>query len=137
MPRPQSFKRLVVEDFPEKERESVGKIANSINPFAEDILECLNNNLSMEDNLAAAQRSVTVTTSSGVPTAALTIPTGLTSACAGTQVIKALNKTTATNSPTSQPFITFTNEGGFIKISKITGLQDNEKYVLTVILWPA
>lgn len=136
MPTPQQFRRIIIEDFPEKERETISKLAYSINSFAEDILQCLNNNLSIKDNLAAEQKIITVTVVSGVPTQNLTIQTNLKTNCSGTQVINALNKTTPANVPTSCPFITFTNQSGSIKINNISGLQDNEEYQLTVIFWP-
>lgn len=137
MPKPQSFRRIIIEDFPEKERPLISKLAYCLNPFAEDVLQCLNNNLSIKDNLELEQRTFSVTVASGVPTGVLTIKTGLTSNCAGTQVIKAVNKTNSSHVPTSVPFITFSNDAGNIIISNISGLQDNEKYDLTVVFYPA
>ncbi len=137
MPKPQQFRRIIAEDFPEKERPTINKLAYSINSFAEDVLQCLNNNLSMQDNLAANQKTFSVMLVSGVPTIATSVKTGLNTQCGGIQVIRAVNKTTITNFPTSAPFISFTNDNGLILINKITGLQDNEKYDLTVIFWPA
>ena len=137
MPRPQSFRRIIIEDYPEKDRSLVGKMAYSINSFADDVLQCLSNNLSIRDNLAAEQKTITTITALGVPTKPLLVKTGLLTNCGGTQVIMAINKTNKANVPTSCPFITFTNNAGSIIISNISGLQDDEEYELTVIFWPA
>src|SRR3990167_8085981 len=131
-----SFRRIIVEDYNEEDRELVGKLAYSVNSFADNILNALNNGLTIDDNLAQAKKIIRVTTSSGVPTQKLTVQTGLPGQCGGTQVIKAVNKTTSSNVPTSCPFITFTNVAGAIIISNITGLQDDDVYNLTVIFFP-
>jgi len=136
MSKPQSFKRIIVEDFPEAERALVGKIASSINIFADEILNILDKNLSIDDNLAQAKKTFTVTVdSNGIPKSSLVLTSGLKSTCVGMQVIYATNQTNVDNSPTSTPFITFRDSSGQITISKITGLAVNNIYQLRAILY--
>lgn len=136
MARLPAFRRIIIEDYPEKDRELITKLAVSLNQPLEQLIAVFNKNISINDNLSLVQKTITVTVSSGVPTTNTTIMTGLATQCSGTQVIKAVNTTTSTNYPTSQPFINFTNVAGGIIINYISGLQDNETYKLTVIFYP-
>jgi hypothetical protein len=136
MAKLQSFKRLIIEDFPEKDRNLVAKLAYPINSTFEDILNVLNKNLTIEDNLTINKKDFTVTVdANGVPIVNTVILSGLNSSCVGMQVIKAINSTNPTISPTGTPFITFSDNSGQITISKITNLQANNKYTLRVILY--
>lgn len=136
MSKLQSFRRIIIEDYPEKERELVGKLASSINIFAEDVTATLNKNVSI-DNLAETQKNITITVdASGVPTRPAQVLTGLNKTCAGTLVIKAINNTTVANVPSATPFITFTNNAASIIISNVSGLTANEQYTLTIKLYP-
>jgi hypothetical protein len=133
----QGFKRIIIEDFDEKDRGLVSKLAFAINVFAEDITAALNKNLTIEDNLNIIKKDITVTVNNqGVPITPVIISTGLRKACAGIQVIKAINQTSPTTYPTSCPFISFTDNGGLVTVSKITGLQADNKYSLRLILYP-
>lgn len=133
----QGFKRITAEDFDEKDKSLVSKIAYSINVFAEDVTTALNKNISIEDNLSIVKKDITITVDrTGTPTTSSIITSGLGSFCSGMQVIKATNITNPSVSPTNQPFITFSDNEGKITISKITGLQADNKYILRVILYP-
>jgi hypothetical protein len=137
MARLPGYRRIILEDYPEKDRDLIGKLAVSLNQPLEEIIAVFNKNISLNDNLNQVQKVITVTVDgSGIPTRNTNIVTDLATQCTGTQVIKAVNITTSTNSPTTHPFITFTNNTGFININKITGLQANETYQLTVIFYP-
>lgn len=137
MSKIQGFKRLITEDFEEKDRSLVGKIGFVLNTFAEEVSVALNKNLSISDNLNLAQKDITVTVNGlGVPTTPTNVASGLSNLCRGMQVVRAINQTNPQVSPTSCPFITFVDNAGQINISKITGLQSDNKYLLTVILYP-
>lgn len=136
MSKPQSFKRLIVEDFDQKDRPLVSKLAYSINIFAEDILNALNKKLSIEDNININKKDFTVTVDAGgVVIGTVSLKTELDHSCQGLMVIKADNMKTATNTPTGTPFITFTENSGVIKILKITNLTASEQYKLRVIIF--
>lgn len=136
MSKLQSFKRLIIEDFDEKERDMVSKIAYSVNTFADDVLGAFNKNISIDDNLNIVKKDITVTVNTlGVPTSPLTVSSGLSSICVGMQVINATNLTNSTTTPTGTPFITFSDNGSQITISKITNLQASNSYRLKLILY--
>ncbi len=135
MSKPQSFKRIIIEDFDEKDRPLISKLAYSINVFAEDILDALNKNLTIEDNLAMAKKDLTVAVDAdGRPTTAVTLNSGLKGLCVGIQVIKATNLTVPTTLTTGTPFINFIDNSGVITIKNITNLTVNNKYQLKLIL---
>lgn len=137
MAKLQGLKRILLEDFEEKDRPLVGKIAYSVNTAIEDIQYAMNKNLSIEDNLSIVKKDITITVdASGIPTSTTIIKSGLASTCQGMQVIKATNLTTSTTSPTGTPFITFSDNSGNVTISKVTNLQANNKYQLRVLLIP-
>lgn len=137
MSKLQSFKRLIEEDFAEKDRPLIGKIASSLNSAIEDIQNALSKNLSIEDNLTINKKDLVVTVdANGAPTTPTTIKSDLKSLCCGLQVIKATNSTNSTVSPTGTPFITFVDNSGLITINKISNLQANNKYTLKIILYP-
>lgn len=137
MARFQSFKRIIQENFDEKDRPLINKLAYSLNIFAEDVLNGLNNNLSINDNLSLNQKTITVTVDgSGIPTTPTVITSGLSSTCRGIQVINAVNNTNVGHTPSGTPFIIFSDNSGQITIKNITNLTASEVYVLTIVLYP-
>lgn len=137
MSKPQSFKKIIVEDFDEKDRPLVTKLAYAINPAFEDVISIFNKGLSIDDNLNQVKKDITATVDgNGVPVPAIVIKTNLGATCRGIQVIQASNNTNPLLSPTSHPFLTFTDNSGNVSVSKITGLQPSNKYTLRLILYP-
>lgn len=133
----QSFKRLAVEDFSEKDRELIQKLAYSINSFADDISRAFANNISISDNLNITSKEMTLTLNSkGVITGGSTLKTGLNHLCQGMTVIKVNNITNPTSYPTGTPFISFSeNTTGQININNITNLPVGNSYKITVLLF--
>lgn len=133
--KPQSFKRLAQEDFKEDQRDLIGKLAGSINPFAEDTNSILDKGLGF-DNLAWNKKDFTVIVDvDGIPTSDVVIKTGFNVACAGTTVIRAVNLTTPGSYVVSSPFISYTELVGSIRVKRVTGLEEGEKYSLRIILY--
>lgn len=131
----QSFKRIVTEDVKEEFRELVSKLAYSINPFAEEVIEALNKNLTSEDNLNETKKEVTVTVnSSGTPTTPLQFKTDLSRTSFGIDVVKAENITNSTTYPTGHPFLSYSEVNGVITVNNITGLPANNKFKLKLII---
>ena len=131
-----SFRRIIAEDYDEKDRKSIGKLAYSINVFADDVLAALNNGLTIEDNLRQAKKDITlIVDANGVPTTPTVVTSGLSNTVVGMNVIRAVNSTNTSTSPIAQPFITFSDNSGQITISKVTGLQANNRYTLKTIFY--
>lgn len=133
----QPFKRIVLEDYDKQYRDLVDKLGSAINLFNDDVYNAFDNGLDIEDNFTSVKKSLTVMVdSTGKPTTVTQLKTGLPSICYGIQVLNAVNQTTTTTYPTGTPFLSFTENSGILTINNITGLQANNKYVLSLILIP-
>jgi hypothetical protein len=132
----QSYKRIIPEDYDEEIRDTISKLAYSINPAMEDIQNAFNNNLTISDNLNIYVKDFIVTVdANGAPTTTTNVRTGLTYV-SGTQVINAFNLDDPSSGPTGLPFIKYSNNGNLITINSITNLQTGEKYKIRAIFYP-
>lgn len=135
MAKIQSFSRIIVEDYDEKDRPLVTKLANSLNPFCEAIVDALTKRLTITDNFDMSKKTVTLSVdSAGVPTTKTSLKSELSSQCVGITVLRAVNTTTPTHLATGTPFVTFTDNDRLLSIVNITNLVPNDKYTLTLIL---
>lgn len=132
----QGFKRIVKENFPEEYRELVDILGNSINSLAEDILNATNKNLSVDDNLRMEYKDIEVSMgTNGTPKMLTQFKTSLSGRIRGMSVIKVENSTSPGTAPNDAPFLTWTVNNQVFTITNITGLNDNTKYRLTVLLF--
>lgn len=129
-----NVKRIIVEDFPKEDQETVSKLGFTINNVFEQLVQIFTKNLTIKDNLNEDLIPVTVSVNaSGIPQAETLFKYLLKGKCAGIQVINASNQTAPAIYPTSQPFINFEQiTTTTIKINHISGLQANNKYNLTL-----
>lgn len=129
-----SPKRIVVEDFPQEEQETISKLGFVINSVFEQIGQILTKNLTIADNLNEAIVPVQISVNSaGIPFLRTQFKYTLVGQCQGLQVISATNQTNLAVFPISQPFISFEQlPNGLINIKHVSGLQANNKYTLTV-----
>lgn len=129
------IQRLKREDFDEKDKGLIDKLGGILNPFLEQIQSAFNKNLNFE-NLRQEMKDIIVTVDgSGLPTTQTQFKNNLISKLQGTQVIKAENLTDGTITPTSQPFIFYSENSNIVTIIKVTGLQASNKYKLTMITY--
>ncbi len=129
------FQQLKREDFDEKDKSLIDKLAFIINPVLTQLESLLNKNIDF-DNLRQEMRDIVVEVNgSGAPKILTQFKSNLSTKIKGMQVIKAENLTDSTVSPTSQPFIMATENNKIVTINKITGLQADNKYKLTVITY--
>lgn len=130
-----NIRRLIVEDFPQEDRQTVEKIAVVLNHFMENVYNVVNGNIEF-DNLNQEVIDVKVTVdASGVPTQTTKISTENIRNPQGMLVIRAINSTNRTNYPTSAPFVSYTPIGGNLqRINNISGLQANEEYQLRLLV---
>lgn len=129
-----NIKRLIKEDFPQEDQDLIGKIAYVYNSFSEQVVDQVNGNLDFS-NLAMDVVCYTVTTCSGAPVGNNLVKSTV-SVPSGVMVIKAVNQTDSTVYPTSAPFVAYTPNNNILKIKNISGLQDNNKYILTMLIIP-
>lgn len=132
----QPYKRIVTEDYDSKDQDMIGKLAYSINQPMQDIITALTNNLSIEDNFNQIKKDITTQVdASGIPTTTLQFKTGLSGSCAGITVIKVTNTTNPRTYPTSQPFLSFTENSGVVTVNNITGLPSGNSFQIRLILY--
>jgi hypothetical protein len=130
----QSFKRIVKESFPDEQREFAGLIGDSVNVFAEEVLNAFNKKISVDDNLNMEYKEVEVTVdASGIPKNVLQYKVGLQGKVRGVMVVKVENLTNTNAYPVGAPFATFSTNNNVITVNHITGLIANNKYRLTLL----
>lgn len=135
MARIDNVKRIIVEDFQDDHRETVGKIANNYNYFAEQVTNTINGKLN-EENFSSQIIDIEVTTdANGFPVGDDRFA-GI-SNLTGTAVINATNLTNNNIFPTGTPFITYEVVGsGLYKIRHISNLPVGNRWLIKVRLIP-
>ena len=133
MPNLGFLKRLIKEDFDQKDQELIGKVGSILNPALEAITNTLNKGLNLVDlNTQIKDVSVEVN-ANGLPKSITSFKSDLKGKCSGLVVINAQNLTNTSTYPTTTPFISFGLDGDQIIINHISGLQANNKYTLKVL----
>jgi hypothetical protein len=128
----QNFKRIIRENFKEEYGELVDGLGLSLNGFAESIITAMSGYLN-DDNINQITTSVDVIVdATGKPRSATDIKATIKGKIIGTQVIKCENLTNSNGYLSTAPFITYTDNGGLLRVNHITGLISNNKYRLTV-----
>lgn len=131
----QSFKRITTESVSEENVEVVDVIGYSVNTFAEEVINALNKNLTVEDNLNMEFKEIEViVNNNGAPTKDLQFTTNLRTRLKGMSVIKAENSTNSNSYLTGSPFVVFSQSGQLLTVKQVTGLIANNKYKITLLL---
>lgn len=131
-----SFKRLFKQDFQQEFREFVDRLSVSYNSGIEVLYDLANNKISFKDNILSVVKDVTLTVNAnGIPTntASVTLD-GIVRTPIGCFVVLATNLTTASVFPTSQPFVTFTQNENSITINHVSGLPAGNSFLLRLII---
>lgn len=130
-----NIRRIIAEDFPKEDRQTVSKLAYVINTFMEQVSRQINGNIDF-NNLSQDFINFTITVdASGVPVGNNIVKTSIINP-RGLVVTRALNQDNSSVYPTNTPFISYSPNRNIIKINKITGLQANTEYRLFVIVIP-
>lgn len=130
-----NLKRIVSEDFNAKDKNLIDKLGFVLNSFMNETTNIINGKLDFDNTVYKKVTYITKTTS-GIPDGNDIIKSEL-RFVSGIQCINAVSTDGTGNDPTHTPFLTFTIGGdGFIRVTKITGLQDGKEYKLTLILYP-
>lgn len=126
------LKRIIREDFDEKDRDFVDKLAFALNPFLDQVSAVFSKNIDL-DNLKEEEKDIEITVDmNGIPISQVQFKNTLNSKIRGTEVIKADNLTDTAVYPTGHPFISFVENNKLINILHVTGLQANNKYKLRI-----
>lgn len=132
----ENFRRLIKEDVDQQYRPLVEKIGYILNPFAEQIVQAFNKNLSIDDNLNWSKKTITVTVdSNGTPTSTTQFQSGIAANTVyGITVEKAINLTNPNIYPTGAPFISYSENNKLITINNIKGLPSGNNFQLNLII---
>jgi type IV secretory pathway ATPase VirB11/archaellum biosynthesis ATPase len=126
-----NVRRIIVEDYPEDSRETVGKLATVINSFMDEMVSMSRNKVDF-DNLNRSLITVDVTVGTdGSPKGVNQINTKL-STYSGNKIINVQSLQGGDNT-ISAPYLDCTSQGnGLVKINKIHGLPANKKLRISI-----
>ena len=126
-----NVRRIVVEDFKQEDRDTVSKLASTLNTFMEETVNALRKNLDY-DNLNRSKISLDVTVDAlGRPQGVSQINTGLLS-YSGKTILDVI-PFNAADSVISAPYLDCTYQGnGVVRINRILGLPAGKKMRVVV-----
>ena len=128
-----NIKRLNKEDFDKEYHSLIDRIAFSINPFMEQVVNAFNKNVDF-DNLNQHFMYLEIQVdASGVPTMNSEIKNPLKNRIKGIMCVS-VDNLTDTTLLTGAPAVLFTQNNGVITINQVTGLLSGKKYRLSIIL---
>lgn len=126
-----NVRRIVVEDFKQEQRETVGKLAEILNTFMDEVVSLSQGNITIENlNRTLVQIDVTIGVD-GKPVGVNQINTGL-SSYTGNKIVNVQSLNGGDN-VISAPYIDCSYQGnGLVKINKIIGLPAGKKLRVTI-----
>lgn len=136
MPKLSSYKRIITNDYAEKDRDLIDQLSGSVNDSFNSLYFAVNGRLSLSENILCTVKDVEITVnSSGIPTFTASFTLNSNYLVSGCQVIKAENLTNSSIYPTGQPFISFVQNGNNVIINHISNLQANSRYLVRVVAY--
>lgn len=131
-----SFKRLLTQDYQKEFQKLIDTLSVSLNSGIESLYEALNNNVSLKDNIKCTVKNVTLQVDSqGKPKVTTSFLLDIKGKIYGISSINAVNSTNPNTYPLGGQTISFTQNDTIVTITNVTGLQQNDTYVLTLIAW--
>lgn len=131
-----SFKRLVKNDFDEKDKPFVEKFSFFFNNSIETLFSVLNRNVSLKDNILGVVKDITVTVdATGKPTNSTSFSLDISNKIIGLNVLRVDNLTNSTGYPSGGVFVSWTQDGKNVFINHITGLVASNSYSIRVIAY--
>lgn len=130
------YRRIYKNDFDQDDQKLVETMALSINNGFDILYDLVNKKLTLSDNFNGTVKDVTVILDSlGTPTDTNSISLDSDSRIIGVQVLRAVNLTDNTIYPSQAPFVSFTQTERGVTINNVTGLQQGNKWKLTVFAY--
>ena len=129
--KPSNIRQIISEDYKTEDRDTISRLGGVLNYFMRQIIEILSGNVDL-DNMTWELLEVDVTVDAdGTPNQV----TRFNSSIINPRGIFVVNATNISSYPTSQPFISFTPQGGgIITVNNVSGLQADTKYKLKFIV---
>jgi hypothetical protein len=128
-----NIKRIIKDNFQQKDQELVEALAFSINPFSEQIVAAFDKGINFDNLNQELLTFKTRVNAQQVPIVKLDIKTTLKTRIQGCTIINVQNITDA-SLLTSAPFISYNLSQSGITITQILGIVPNKDYNITVIL---
>ncbi len=128
------YRRIFKTDYTQEEQSLVEKLSVSINNGFETIYEALNNKLDFTNNFQGTDVSIRIQVdSSGIPIGNSSFKLSNTNKVNRIWVGRADNLTNSNTYPTGAPFVNWVQNSGTITITHITGLQEDNVYLLNLL----
>lgn len=126
-----NVRRIIVEDYPEEARETVGKLAAVLNQHMDEVTELSRKKINY-DNLARSLVTIDITVdANGTPKGLSQINTGL--ATYSGKVILSIQSLSGGANVVSAPYLDCTWQGGgIVKVVKFYGLPPNKKVRVSI-----
>ena len=130
--RVSNYKRIAKEDFDPEMQDAIEKLASSINPFADQIIQAFNKNIGFENlNQEVVTFDVQVD-ANGKPKTRVDVRSGLRGRVQGYLVIR-VEPINHSDTPNGVPLIYFTSGDSGITIQAVKGLPLNKQFRITAI----
>lgn len=128
-----SVKRIVKEEFPKEDQETIDRLSYILNNFMDNVIKTVNGNLSIENFTQEIKVIDMIVDDTGKPKINSKIRTTLSNKVIGIHCIKAENLTNTSTYPVATPFVSFSINSQLIDLKNIAGLQADQKYRLTLL----
>lgn len=127
--------QIRAEDFDEEMQDTMQRLGSVLNSFMQQVVELSDGRIDFENRVENIIQFEVTLDSNGKPIQNDKINTGKKSV-RGFDIIRAYNLTNNNVYPTQKPFINYNELGsGLIKMQNVVGLQPNNKYLLTAIVY--
>lgn len=129
-------RRITVEDYQEDHRDTVSKLANSLNTFMDDVVDLTRKNIGADNlNRHIAKIDITVD-ASGSPIGVSQMNIGLRT-FTGKNILDIQSLVAGKPNVISAPYIDVTYQGnGIVRINKIYGVPANTKVRIVIEFYP-
>lgn len=124
-------KLLLVEDFPEKYKSLIDRLAFSLNPFMDEVVNAFAGNIDISNLTQEIVEFRVLVDSDGVPQVNTSF--GVSSRPRGFSIINVTNNTD-NSLLTGAPFITYSINNVLINVKHVTGLAENKTYTITLLV---
>lgn len=133
--KPSNIRPIIAENFAPEDRDMIARLGGVLNYFMRQMIEILSENVDF-DNLAWELATVNVLVDANGSPIQLTQFRSSINNPQGVIVVKAQNTSNIGTYPTAQPFISYTpTGGGVIRVDNVSGLQVDNKYTLSIIVF--
>lgn len=130
-----NLRSIRAEDFPTDDQKTISLLGPIINEFMRRTIDIVNGNIGFDNKQDVLKQIRVRVDANGKPISNNTVNIEK-SSFVGMQVINAVNLTVNGVTPTSAPFISARKvSGNQVVMDNILGLQANNEYLLTVIIY--